>query len=132
MYQNMIRTVCISSASWPVLHSVDGGLVEEERGGRLHPGGGEHDFSDDDFTGALLGPVAPASEAVVRNHVHEAGVDLQMFGASEDAPEMVEDAAGVPQLGEDFQGVVPHHVGGGRVEVVPVIVDPVLRREVHC
>ncbi len=26
-------------------------------------------------------------------------------------------------------GCSPHHVGGGRVEVVPVIVDPVLRRE---
>ncbi len=49
-----------------------------------------------------------------------------------DAQEIVEDAAGVPQLGEDLQRVVPHHVGGGRVEVVPVIVDPVLRREVHC
>ena len=50
----------------------------------------------------------------------------------DDAPEMVEDAAGVPQRGEDLQGVVPHHIGGGRVEVVPVIVDPVLRREDHC
>jgi hypothetical protein len=87
---------------------------------------------DEVFTGALLGPVTPSSEALVRNHVHEAGVDLQMLGASKDAPEMVEDAAGVPQLGEDLQGVVPHHVGGGCVEVVPVIVDPVLRRGVHC
>jgi hypothetical protein len=29
-------------------------------------------------------------------------------------------------------GCSPHQVGGGRVEVVPVIVDPVLQREVHC
>ena len=88
-------------------------------------------FLDDDLPRALLGLVAPASEALIQDHVHEAGVDLQVPRAPEDTPEVVEDPARIPQLGEDLQGEVSHHVGGGRVEVLPVVEDPVLRREVH-
>ena len=88
-------------------------------------------FLDDDLPRALLGLVAPSAEALHGDHVQEAGVDLQVLRTPEDTPEVVEDPACVSQLGEDLQGEVPHHVGGGRFEVLPVVEDPVLRREVH-
>jgi hypothetical protein len=110
---------------------VDLCLVEEERGGCLHPGGRKHILPDDDLSRALLGLVAPSSETLDWDHVQEAGVDLQVPRTPEDTPEVVEDPVRVPQLGEDLQGEVPHHIGGGRVEVLPVVEDPVLRREVH-
>ncbi len=60
------------------------------------------------------------------NHIREAGVDLQVFGSPEDASEMVQHTARGPQLGVELEGVVAPHVGGGGVELVQVVVDPVL------
>ncbi len=52
---------------------VDRGVVEEERGQRIHPGSGQHVPPEDQVPRMLLGPVPPPLELVGGYHVRHAG-----------------------------------------------------------
>jgi hypothetical protein len=107
--------------------------VEEEGNGYVivHPSIPTACSSECRFhSGLLLSPVAPAPENRVGDHIHEAGVDLQGLGASNDGAEGVENPSCRPQLSVDLEGNFALYEGRGGVEV-EVVVDPVLRREVH-
>ncbi len=45
-----------------------------------------------------LGPVAPSFEVVGRDHVRQAGVDVQHLGSAQHGPVVVEDPSGSPEL----------------------------------
>ncbi|MFN9903182.1 MAG: hypothetical protein ACK55Z_31305, partial [bacterium] len=73
-----------------------------------------------------LGPVAPSFELVRRDHIRQAGVDVQHLGPAQHGPEVVEDPSGSPELCVQLEGVVARDGGRGSVEVIEVIELPVL------
>ena len=52
---------------------------------------GRHVPPESQVPGLLLGPVAPSFELVGRDHVRQAGVDVQHLGSVQHSPEVVQD-----------------------------------------